>query len=69
VGATSLNLAAALSGPVAALGPIVNLVAGPLVSSVEPVVVSPILRSLGVSLAGADVAVLDPECLPPVLSK
>jgi hypothetical protein len=69
VGATTLNLAAALSGPVAALGPIVNLVAGPLVSSVESVVVSPILRSLGVSLAGADVAVLDPECLPPVLSK
>ncbi len=69
VGATSLGLAAAIGGPVAALGPLVNLIAGPLVSSVESVVVSPILRSLGVSLAGADVAVLDPECLPPVLSK
>jgi uncharacterized membrane protein len=69
VGATSLGLAAAIGGPVAALGPIVNLVAGPLVASVESVVVSPILRSLGVSLAGADVAVLDPVCLPPVLSR
>jgi hypothetical protein len=47
----------------------VNLVAGPLVAPLENAVVSPILRSLGVSLAGADVAVLDPECLPTVLAR
>jgi uncharacterized membrane protein len=69
VGATSLALTAAVGGAVAGLGPIVNLIAGPLVAPLEASVVSPILRALGVSLAGADIAVLDPVCLPPVLSK
>jgi uncharacterized membrane protein len=58
VGATSLGLAGALGG-------LVN----PLLTPLENAVVSPVLRSLGVSVAGADVALLDPVCLPPVLSR
>jgi uncharacterized membrane protein len=69
VGATSVGLTTAIGGAVAGLGSLVNLVAGPLVSSLDTLVLSPILRSLGVSLAGADVAVLDPVCLPTVLAK
>jgi uncharacterized membrane protein len=69
VGATSVGLTTAIGGAVAGLGGLVNLVAGPLVSSLDTLVLSPILRSLGVSLAGADVAVLDPVCLPTVLAR
>ena len=69
VGATSVGLTTAIGGAVAGLGTLVNLVAGPLVSSLDALVLSPILRSLGVSLAGADVAVLDPVCLPTVLAR
>jgi hypothetical protein len=69
VGATSIGLTAAVGGALGPLGPIVNALAGPLVAPLENAVVSPILRSLGVSLAGADVAVLDPVCLPPVLAR
>jgi uncharacterized membrane protein len=69
VGATSVGLTTAIGGAVAGLGTLVNLVAGPLVASLDNLVLSPILRSLGVSLAGADVAVLDPVCLPTVLAR
>jgi uncharacterized membrane protein len=69
VGATSVGLTSAIGGAVAGLGPLVNLLAGPLVSSLDSLVLSPILHSLGVSLAGADVAVLDPVCLPTVLAR
>jgi uncharacterized membrane protein len=64
VGATTLGLSAAIGG-VPIVGPLINSLAG----SLENLVVSPVLRSLGVSLAGADVAVLDPVCLPPVLAR
>jgi hypothetical protein len=47
----------------------VVLVEMALVVTFLSLVVSPILRSLGVSLAGADVAALDPVCLPPILGK
>jgi uncharacterized membrane protein len=69
VGATSLGLATALGGALGPLGPIVGGVVNPLLTPLENAVVSPILHSLGVSVAGADVALLDPVCLPPVLSK
>jgi uncharacterized membrane protein len=69
VGATSVGLTTAIGGAVAGLGGLVNLVVGPLVSSLDSLVLSPILKSLGVSLAGADVAVLDPVCLPTVLAR
>jgi uncharacterized membrane protein len=69
VGATSVGLTTAIGGAVAGLGTLVNLAVGPLVSSLDTLVLSPILKSLGVSLAGADVAVLDPVCLPTVLAK
>jgi hypothetical protein len=69
VGGTSLGLATAVGGAVAGLGPSVNALAGPLVTPLETAVVSPILRSLGVSVAGADVAALDPVCLPPILGR
>jgi uncharacterized membrane protein len=67
VGGTSLGLVAAIGGAVSGLGPIVTAVVNPLIAPLENAVVSPILRALGVSLAGADVAVLDPRCLPPLL--
>jgi uncharacterized membrane protein len=69
VGATSLGLTTAIGGAVAGLGGLVNLLAGPLVAPLDTLVLSPILRALGVSLAGADVAVLDPVCLPTVLAR
>jgi tight adherence protein G len=69
VGGTSLGLATAVGGGVAGLGAIVNAAVGPLLAPLENTVMSPILRSLGLSLAGADVAALDPVCLPPILGR
>jgi uncharacterized membrane protein len=69
VGATSIGLTAAVGGAVGGAGPIVNALVGPLIAPLEHAVVAPILRSLGVSLAGADVAVLAPVCLPPLLTR
>jgi uncharacterized membrane protein len=69
VGATTLGLATTLGGALGPLGPILGTAVNGLLAPLENAVVSPILRGLGVSVAGADVAVLDPVCLPPVLSR
>jgi hypothetical protein len=66
VGATSLGLSTAVGGAVSGL---VALAVNPLLVPLENAVVSPILKSLGVSIAGADVAVLGPVCLPPTLAR
>ncbi len=61
VGATSFGLATAVGNglsPLGGLGGLFNSLLAPL----EQAVVSPILQALGVTLAGADVAVLGPTC-------
>jgi uncharacterized membrane protein len=66
VGATSLGLSGAIGG---ALSPLVLGLVNGLLGPLENAVLSPILRSLGISVAGADVAVLGPVCLPPTLAR